>query len=80
MQPLKLFQYLQVVIFLKLTSLNFPSCLLLQVNHCQILIYCLIMKRNVHKQKQILILSHIVDMMITFNGLTKKTDNAYAVI
>ena len=48
----KTFHYLQAVIFLKLTSLNFPLCHLLQVNHCQNFICCLIMKVNVQKHKK----------------------------
>ena len=67
-------------IFLKFPSLNFPSCILQQVNHCQIFIRCLIMKIHVQEHKQSLILFHPYGMMITFAGFMKITDNAYGVI
>ena len=76
----KTLSFLQVVILIKLTSIKFPSCHLLQVNNCQNFIFCLITKIHAQKQKQSLILFHLFGMMITFRGSIKIIGNAYGVI
>ena len=51
--------------FSRVNIINFPSCHIPQVNHCQDIISCLIMKINVQKQKQGLVLFHLLETMIT---------------
>ena len=76
---LKLFHFLQVVKFSQFDIINFPPCHLPQVNRCQNIILCLIMKRQVYKQKTSLILFHLFGTMIKFLGLIK-TGNDHCVI
>ena len=77
---LKLFRFLLVVIFSQVDIINFLSCHFLRVNRCQNIILCLIMKRHVQKQKQRLILFHLLEMMIIFWGLMKIIGNDHGVI
>ena len=66
--------------FSQVDIINFPSCHPLQVNHCQNIIICSIMKIHVQKQKQSLILFHMFGIIIIFWGLMKITGKAYVVI
>ena len=77
---LKLLTFLQVEIFLKLVSLNFPSCSLPQFNLLKKFIGFSISKRRVQKQKLSLIWFHIFGMIIILWGLVKTTGNTYGVL
>ena len=66
--------------FSQVDIINFPLFHIPQVNRCQNIIICLIIKRHIKKQKQNLILFNIFGMIITFWALMKISCNAYGVI